>query len=86
MANSSSKLKREINLMPEFIERALEDSGLKKDYLERPAYQRNDYLGWIERAKRDETKHKRLKQMLHELKTGGVYMKMEHPASTKKRK
>lgn len=70
--------------MPEYIEKALEDNGVRKDYLERPAYQRNDYLGWIERAKKKETKQKRLNQMLHELKVGGVYMKMEHSASTKK--
>lgn len=84
MNNSSSKLKREINPMPEYIEKALEDNGVRKDYLERPAYQRNDYLAWIERAKKNETKQKRLNQMLHELKVGGVYMKMKHSASTKK--
>jgi len=85
MNRSSSKLKRKINPMPEFIEKALDDTGLKKDYLERPAYQRNDYLGWIDRAKKKETKQKRLNQMLHELKAGGVYMKMKHSASTKQK-
>lgn len=70
--------------MPDYIEKALEDNGVMKDYLERPAYQRNDYLGWIHRAKQKATKQKRLKQMLFELKTGGVYMKMKHPASIKK--
>ena len=54
-----------------------------EDYLSRPDYQRNDYLGWIERAKKEETKEKRLKQMIEELKKGGVYMKMKHPASVK---
>ena len=43
----------------------------------RPAYQQNDYLGWINRAKRPETKERRLRQMLSELERGDVYMKMD---------
>jgi uncharacterized protein YdeI (YjbR/CyaY-like superfamily) len=54
------------------------------DYNARPAYQRNDYIGWIERAKQTKTKEKRLAQMLSELKAGGVYMKMKHNASRKR--
>jgi uncharacterized protein YdeI (YjbR/CyaY-like superfamily) len=46
-------------------------------YRARPPYQQNDYIGWITRAKREETKQKRLNQMLDELKKGNVYMKME---------
>lgn len=69
--------------MPEYIKTALEENHLMQDYLARPAYQRNDYLGWIERAKRKETKEKRLNQMLEELKVGGIYMKMKHTASKK---
>jgi uncharacterized protein YdeI (YjbR/CyaY-like superfamily) len=46
-------------------------------YRERPEYQQNDYLGWIARAKREETKDKRLAQMLDELEKGGVYMGMK---------
>ncbi len=42
----------------------------------RPPYQRNDYLGWIGRAKRDETKIRRLHQMLDELRAGDIYMRM----------
>ena len=53
------------------------------DYLKRPPYQQNDYIGWIERAKKEETKNKRIEQMLEELKIGGVYMKMKHPPSNK---
>tara|TARA_B100001245_G_C22515934_1_gene260348 strand:+ start:333 stop:512 length:180 start_codon:yes stop_codon:yes gene_type:complete len=53
------------------------------DYESRPAYQQNDYIGWIERAKRQETKEKRLQQMVDELKAGDVYMKMKHPAPRK---
>ena len=49
-------------------------------YEARPWYQRNDYLGWIARAKRPETREKRLSQMLEELRAGNVYMKMAwHP-------
>jgi uncharacterized protein YdeI (YjbR/CyaY-like superfamily) len=63
--------------------RALEERDLMADYKERPAYQQNDYIGWINRAKRQETKEKRLRQMLDELEMGGVYMNMEHPGSRK---
>lgn len=55
-----------------------------QDYLDRPAYQQNDYIGWINQAKQEATKQKRLKQMLSELKQGGIYMKMAHTASAKK--
>lgn len=70
--------------MPDYIQEALESDNLLQDYKERPAYQKNDYIGWIEQAKKQETKNKRLQQMLTELKQGGVYMKMKHPASLKK--
>ena len=62
--------------MPPEVERALEDAGLMEAYQARPPYQRNDYLGWIDRAKRHETKARRLRQMLDELERGDVYMKM----------
>jgi uncharacterized protein YdeI (YjbR/CyaY-like superfamily) len=63
--------------MPDFIREALRRRGLMDAYLARPAYQRNDYVGWIRRAKQDATRQKRLKQMLDELERGGVYMKMK---------
>ena len=62
--------------MPDFIERALKESGLMRAYKERPAYQQSDYIGWITRAKRPQTVAKRLNQMLDELRAGDVYMKM----------
>lgn len=62
--------------MPEDVRAALDAAGLMPRYLERPWYQRNDYIGWIGRAKRAETRKKRLGQMLEELKAGDVYMKM----------
>ena len=48
-------------------------------YNDRPWYQRNDYIGWIARAKREVTRRKRLQQMLAELRAGDVYMKMAWP-------
>ena len=69
--------------MPDFIERALGERGLMAAYKQRPAYQQNDYIGWIMKAKRLETQEKRLQQMLDELEKGGVYMKMPHPPSAK---
>ena len=85
MSTDFSKLKRPRYPMPDFIAQALEERGLMDAYRQRPAYQQNDYIGWITRAKRQETKLKRLHQMLEELEVGGVYMKMKHPASAKKR-
>lgn len=67
--------------MPDFVEEALMTHGLTDAYHARPAYQQNDYIGWINRAKRPETKLKRLNQMLDELRTGGIYMRMDHPPS-----
>jgi uncharacterized protein YdeI (YjbR/CyaY-like superfamily) len=84
MSIDFSNLKRQKHPMPDFIKMALDENGLTQAYQERPAYQQNDYIGWIIRAKRQETKLKRLQQMLDELKEGGVYMNMKHPASTKK--
>lgn len=82
MANKTG-LKREHQSMPSYVEEALHQHGLMKDYLARPAYQRNDYLGWIKRAKQTQTREKRLQQMLDELQRGGVYMNMPHPTSRK---
>ncbi|MGD8554191.1 MAG: YdeI/OmpD-associated family protein [Anaerolineales bacterium] len=73
-----SSLSRPIHPMPDFVREALEESGLLAAYRSRPPYQQNDYLGWINRAKRPETKLRRLDQMLDELKRGDVYMKMAY--------
>jgi uncharacterized protein YdeI (YjbR/CyaY-like superfamily) len=70
-------LTRPINPMPDFVREVLEAEGLMEKYEARPPYQRNDYLWWISSAKRDETKRKRLAQMLDELRRGGVYMGMK---------
>ena len=73
----TSRMKRQIYEMPQDVERALRERGLTQAYNGRPAYQQNDYIGWINQAKRDETRLKRLNQMLEELEAGGVYMKMK---------
>ena len=75
------KLTRSINPMPDFVEKTLNCHNLDAAFEARPAYQQNDYIGWINRAKRPETKLKRLEQMLDELRNGGVYMGMEHRPS-----
>ncbi len=69
-------LKRQRYPMPDYIREALEIRGLMDAYHARPPYQQNDYIGWITRAKREETQQKRLNQMLDELEKGDVYMKM----------
>jgi uncharacterized protein YdhG (YjbR/CyaY superfamily) len=68
--------RRPRNPMPDPVRLALEESRLMSAYERRPPYQQNDYLGWIGRAKRGETRAQRLSQMLDELRTGNVYMKM----------
>jgi uncharacterized protein YdeI (YjbR/CyaY-like superfamily) len=70
-------LARPLNDMPHEIADALAAAGLEQAYAARPAYQRNDYLGWIARAKLPQTRAKRMAQMLDELARGGVYMKMK---------
>ena len=69
--------------MPDDIQQTLRERHLSDAYDVRPFYQRNDYLAWIGRAKRPETRQARIDQMLNELEQGGIYMKMEHPPSRK---
>ncbi len=77
-----SGLSRPVYPMPDFVADALAKHGLGDAYTSRPAYQQNDYVGWITRAKRPETKEKRLLQMLDELRRGDVYMKMDYRPTT----
>lgn len=62
--------------MPAAVRAALDERGLMAAYRARPPYQRNDYLGWIARAKLDATRQRRLQQMLDELADGTRYMNM----------
>ena len=73
-----SRLKRARHEMPDFVRDALHKRELMDAYRSRPPYQQNDYIGWITRAKRPETKEKRLAQMLDELEGGDKYMKMAY--------
>ncbi|MGE5391284.1 MAG: YdeI/OmpD-associated family protein [Deltaproteobacteria bacterium] len=73
-------LKRPLHEIPPYITEALESEGLTESYWARPPYQRNDYIGWITRAKLQETIDKRLNQMLDELKDGTRYMGMKYNA------
>jgi len=77
-ARKAPPLRRPRNAMPVDVRRALLAAGLKTKYRQRPPYQRNDYLGWIGRAKRPATRQKRMQQMLEELGRGHSYMKMSY--------
>jgi hypothetical protein len=84
LTRSKAMPPRPRHAMPDFIQDALQKHGLIDAYLARPPYQRNDYIGWITRARLTPTRKKRLNQMLAELKKGGVYMNMTwEPKSTK---
>lgn len=76
-------MKRERYPMPDFFRNAITDNNLMEVYESRPPYQRNDYIGWITRAKLEETRQKRLQQMLDELRQGDLYMKMKYNGSGK---
>jgi uncharacterized protein YdeI (YjbR/CyaY-like superfamily) len=70
-------LRRALNELPDDIAALLAERRLRAAFEERPPYQRNDYLGWIARAKRSETRQRRLDQMIEELAGGALYMKMQ---------
>ncbi len=69
-------LKRPLQPMPPFVKEALQAEGLMPAYDARPPYQRNDYLMWINAAKGEATKARRLAKMLAELRQGHGYMGM----------
>jgi uncharacterized protein YdeI (YjbR/CyaY-like superfamily) len=64
--------------MPPFVEEALREHALWEAFQARPPYQRNDYMGWISKAKKLATQERRLAQMLDELEAGDRYMKMPY--------
>ncbi|NLG89396.1 MAG: YdeI/OmpD-associated family protein [Clostridiaceae bacterium] len=74
----TSRLKRKINPVPEDIEKRLIKENLMEAYKNRPPYQQNDYLGWILKARRPETREKRIVQMIEELRSGDRYMGMKY--------
>ena len=71
-------LTRSRHKMPDYIREALTERNLMEAYHARPDYQQNDYIGTLRvtRAKREETRQKRLSQMLEELEGGRLYMNM----------
>lgn len=78
----SSHLKRDVQPMPDDVADRLNSENLMEAYRQRPPYQQNDYLGWIARAKRPETRQKRTEQMVEELRGGTLYMNMKYNART----
>ena len=80
MTKDFSRLTRPQYPLPSFVKDALLSRGLLDAYHSRPAYQQNDYIGWITRAKQKETREKRLNQMLEELEAGDRYMGMAYTA------
>jgi len=76
--------KRPTYPMPADVKAALTKGGVTAAYKARPHYQQNDYVGWITRTKLSATRDKRIRQMVAELKKGGVYMGMKHAPTAKK--
>jgi uncharacterized protein YdeI (YjbR/CyaY-like superfamily) len=68
--------------MPDAVREALTSRDLMGAYDARPPYQRNDYISWITRAKRPETRQKRLDIMLRELASGSGYMGLPYDATS----
>jgi len=79
-----SRATRPRHPMPAAVRQALTRSGLMAAYRARPPYQQNDYIGWIGRAKKPETRARRLSQMLDELAQGDRYMKMPYRSNRRK--
>jgi len=76
----TSRMSRAVYDIPDYVANALDKDGLWNRYRARPPYQQNDYIGWITRGKREETRQKRLAQMLGELHSGDAYMGMPYKA------
>ncbi len=57
-AKQASGLKRPRYEMPDDVREALLAQGLMAAYRNRPPYQQNDYIGWITRAVRPETRQR----------------------------
>lgn len=74
----TSTLTRPKNPMPAAVRDALLARGLMDAYRARPPYQRNDYLGWIARARLPATRQKRLAIMLRELAARSGYMNLPY--------
>lgn len=73
----TSRMTRQVYDIPDYVVAALVENALWEQYRSRPPYQQNDYIGWIIRGKREETRAKRLGVMLGELRAGSGYMGMK---------
>lgn len=78
VTKSDEVKRKKILELPSKFKNILIMENLIEAYENRPFYQRNDYIHWITNAKREETKNKRLLQMIEELRDGKLYMKMEY--------
>ncbi len=56
LTTEKQSLKRPRHSMPDFVRDTLLRHGLMEIYRQCPPYQQNDYVGWINRTKQDETK------------------------------
>jgi hypothetical protein len=74
---TTSRLKRRVNRMPAFVRQSLTERGLTRAYRSRPAYQRNDYIGWITSAKGEATQRVAPESDTRELAGGRTYRKMK---------
>jgi len=84
--SESRSAKRPRYPMPSDVRNALARHELTVAYRDRPLYQQNDYIGWITRAKREDTRRRRISQMIDELAAGDVYMNMTYKAVKRSRK
>ncbi len=66
--------------MPFDVKALLIEENLMDAYQKRPPYQQNDYIGWIIKAKMQETREKRIHQMIEELRNNNKYMGMDYHA------
>lgn len=66
--------------LPVDIAHALRAHALEAIFAARPPQQRHEYVGWINAAKLDTTRAKRLQQLLDELRDGTLRMNMEYVA------
>lgn len=73
----TTRMTRQVYDIPDYVVAALDANALWEQYRARPPYQQNDYIGWITRGKRQETRDKRIGIMLNELRAGSGYMGMK---------
>jgi uncharacterized protein YdeI (YjbR/CyaY-like superfamily) len=86
MSGAMKTVRRPRLRMPPDVRDVLVQKGLLAAYRARPPYQRNDYVGWIERAKMPNTRRKRIELMLDELAAGHGYMTMHWEPPRRRRK